>query len=74
MVKGDVVELYPSIPHDLVLQSLRKRLNRTDICKVPTGEIISMAKFVLKNNCFNFNEKVLRQISGTAIRTKFAPS
>ena len=32
-----------------------------------------MAEFVLKNNYFEFNEKVCRQISGTAIGTKFAP-
>ena len=32
-----------------------------------------MAEFVLKNNYFEFSEKVCRQISGTAIGTKFAP-
>ena len=32
-----------------------------------------MAEFVLKNNYFEFNEKVKKQISGTAIGTKFAP-
>ena len=30
-----------------------------------------MAEFVLKNNYFEFNVKVCRQISGTAIGTKF---
>ena len=32
-----------------------------------------MAKFVLKNNYFEFNGKVKQQILGTAIGTKFAP-
>ena len=32
-----------------------------------------MDKFVLKNNYFEFNGIVKQQISGTAIRTKFAP-
>ena len=32
-----------------------------------------MAEFVLKNNFFEFNGGVKRQISGTAIGTKFAP-
>ena len=32
-----------------------------------------MAEFVLKNNFFEFNGEVKRQISGTAIGTKFAP-
>ena len=33
-----------------------------------------MARFVLKNNYFEFNNSVQQQISGTAIGTKFAPS
>ena len=32
-----------------------------------------MAEFVLKNNYFEFNGKVKKKISGTAIGTKFAP-
>ena len=32
-----------------------------------------MAEFVLKNNYFQFSDKVYQQISGTAIGTKFAP-
>ena len=41
-VKADVVGLYPNIPHDMGLRYLRKRLNETIICKVPTEEISSM--------------------------------
>ena len=33
-----------------------------------------MAEFVLKNNYFQFSDKVYQQISKTAIGTKFAPS
>ena len=33
-----------------------------------------MAEFVLKNNYFEFDSKVRKQISGTAIETKFAPT
>ena len=43
------------------------------ISKVTTEGIISMAKFLLKNNYFEFNEKVSKQISGPAMGTKFAP-
>ena len=72
MVTAYEAGLYPNIPHDLGLLSLRKRLNETGICKVLTEEIISMVEFVLKNNYFEFNEKVCQQISGTAIGTEFA--
>ena len=50
LVTADEVELYPNIPHDLGLQSLRKRLNETGICKLPTEKNIAMAEFVLKNS------------------------
>ena len=68
---ADIVGFYLNIPNKLGLQSLKKKLNETGICKVPTEEIISMAEFVLNNNYFEFNEKVCKQISGTAIGTKF---
>ena len=47
LVKTNVVGVSPNICHDLGLQSLRKRLNETTICKVLIEEIISMAEFVL---------------------------
>ena len=48
LVTAEVFGLYPNISHDLGLQSLRRRLNETGICKLPTKEIISMAEFILK--------------------------
>ena len=72
-VTPDVVGFSPNIRHDLGLQSLMKRLNQTEICKVPTEEIILVAECVLKNNYFEFNEKLYRLILGTAIGTKFVP-
>ena len=35
--------------------------------------LVKLAEFVLKNNLFEFNDKVKQQISGTAMGTKFAP-
>ena len=72
LVTADVGGLYPNIPRDLRLQSLRQRLNETGISKVLTEEIISMAEFVLKNSYFEFNKKVWKQISKTAIGAKSA--
>ena len=66
LVTAEVIGLYPNIPYDLGLHSLRKRFNETGISKVPT-------EFVLKNNYFEFNENVCKQISGTAIGTKLVP-
>ena len=33
-----------------------------------------MANFILENNYFEFEDNICRQILGTAIGTKFAPS
>ena len=65
--------LYPSIPHDEGLKVLWNQYDKFINKTVPTEDIIKMAEFVLKNNLFEFNSKFYKQISGTAIGTKFAP-
>ena len=67
------VGLYPSIPHEVGLRALREALNKRDEETIPTEELLKMAEFVLKNNYFEFGNKIKQQISGTAIGTKFAP-
>ena len=73
LVTCDVVGLYPSIPHSDGLRTLERRLKERTEMKVPTEDLVEMANFVLKNNVFEFADKVVRQTSGTAIGTKFAP-
>ena len=41
--------------------------------KISAEDIVKMDDFVLKNNLFEFDSKFYKQISGTAIRTKFSP-
>ena len=62
-----MVGIYPSIPHQAGLEALREALNKRKTHKVPTNKLIKMAEFVLKNNYFQFSDKVYQQISGTAI-------
>ena len=73
LLTADVVGLYPSILHDEGLKVLRNQDDNFIDKTVPTEEIIKMAEFVLKNNLFEFNSKFYKQISETAIGTKFAP-
>ena len=73
LITVDVVRLYPSIPHEAGLKAVEKALNSRTNKKVSTEDLVKMAKFVLKNNCFEFNGKVKQQILGTAIGTKFSP-
>ena len=72
LVTADVVEFYPSIPHDGGLEILRKQYDKFKDKMVPTEDIIKTADFALKNNCFEFDCKFYQKISGTAIGTKFS--
>ena len=72
MVTVDVVGIFPSIPHDAGLKVLRKAFDNRENKKISTDDLTIMAEFIFKNNYFEFNEKVKKQISGTAIGTKFA--
>ena len=69
---ADVVGLYPSIPHSQGLNILKKQYEKYSNKKVSTDNIGKMADFVLKSNLFELDSKFYKQISGTAIGTKFA--
>ena len=73
MVTADVLGLYSSIPHEAALETFRKALDNRENKKISTDDLTKKAEFVLKNNYFEFNGKVMKQISGSAIGTKFAP-
>ena len=68
----DVVGLYPHIPHSEGLEALRLAMNKAE-GDMPVDDLVSLAKLVLENNFFEFDENVFRQKLGTAIGTKFAP-
>ena len=73
LVKADVVGLYPSTPHSEGLDILKKQYENYPNKKVSAEDIGKMADFVLNNILFAFDSKFYKQISGTAIGTKFAP-
>ena len=53
-VIGDVVALYPSMPHGDGLETLREKLFKSEDLKLPINDIVKMAEFVLENNIFEF--------------------
>ena len=69
----DVVGLYPNIPHKEGLASIRKHLDNRENKEVTTDTLVELADIVLKNNYFQFLDKIFKQKRGTAIGTKFAP-
>ena len=42
--------------------------------KIPSKYPVALAKLVLENNYFEFNERIYRQKLGAAIGTKFVPA
>ena len=71
LVTADVVGLYPSISHGAGLEALNEKLEERVENKIPSSDLVNMAEFVLKNNYFQFDSKIKKQISGTAIGIKF---
>ena len=77
----DVVGLYPHIPHE---EGLRRVTEIIEECggipaigedfKLTEDDVINLARVILENNYFEFNEKIYRQKLETAIGTKFTPA
>ena len=66
----DFVGLYPNMPHEEGLASLRKFLDANfSFIRTETETLLKLAEIVLKNNIFQFNERTLKQLRGTAIGT-----
>ena len=59
--------------HAAGLAALRDASDNREVKKIPAEDLVKMAKFVLKNNYFEFNGSIKQQLSGTAIGAKFAP-
>ena len=74
LVTANVAGLYPSIPREAGLRTLKEVLDRREEKKISTEDLVKMAEFVLTNNYFEFNSQFKHQISGTAIGNKLAPT
>ena len=62
----DVVGLYPNIPCDEGLIAIRKPLDTRKDKTILTDSLIELAECVLKNNIFEHNKSIFKQLRGTA--------
>ena len=69
----DAVGVYPNIPHEEGLVSIRKHLDSREKKEVTPNTLAELADTVLKNKYLQFLDKTFKQIRITAIRTKFTP-
>ena len=60
LITADVVGLYPSIPHDAGLQTLYEKLEAKADEKFPSADLVEMTEFILKNNIFEFEPKIIQ--------------
>ena len=74
MCSIDVVGLYPNILHDEGLIEVRKVLDLRKDKIISTESLTELAECVLKNSIFEHNLSFYKQLRGTAIGTKMAPS
>ena len=74
LVTLDVASLYTNIPHNDGIQAcsdfLDKRVNPT----IKTSRLCDLIRMILANSTFTFNGQHYKQINGTAMGTKMAPS
>ena len=75
----DVIGLYPHIPHEEGLKSLKEIIQEfkgeVDLTEwyVDEDDLTDLARLALESNYFEFDDKIYWQKLGTAIGTKFAP-
>lgn len=58
LVLKDAIGFYPSIVHDTGLKELLEKLEKRSEKKVPSADLVDMAKFVLKSNLCQFGSNV----------------
>ena len=73
MVPADVFGLYPSICHDVRLETLRKTLYERANKKNGPEDLVKMADLFFKTTTLNLMVKLNNSFLGTAIGTNFAP-
>lgn len=75
LVTLDVTSLYTNIPHNDGISSLIDMYELHRLPESPDGHVVAtLTRLVLELNTFEFNSQYFRQISGTAMGTKMAPS
>ena len=72
LVTFDVSSLYTNIPHDEGLIALKQTLSRHT--EPQPWVITRLAELTLRNNIFQFDDKIYIQKQGTAMGTRMAPS
>ena len=74
IVTFDVVGLYTNIPQEEGLKTAREALEERVNPETPSDFIVRMLEIILKFNIFEFDKKLYRQVIGTSMGSRVAPS
>lgn len=74
LVTIDVSSLYTSIPHEDGLEAIHTALTDHPSPHIDADTATYLARMVLENNSFAFNDEYFLQTQGTAMGTKMAPT
>jgi hypothetical protein len=77
LVSFDIINLYSNIPHDLGLEALTYWLDKSPELindRFSKEFILEGIALILNNNIFTFNNQYFKQLKGTAMGTKVAPT
>ena len=66
LVNTNAVGLYPSFIQQAALSAIKEVLEKRSVKKIPAENLVKISQFVLKNNLFEWNNKVFQQISEIA--------
>lgn len=67
LVTAEVVQVWPSIPHESRLKAIKETLDKRKKKRISAENLLLKLTFVLKNNHFEFNGQVKQQSSWIAI-------
>ena len=74
LVTDDIQAAYTNIPHEDGVKVLEEILNERTHQKVLSGFVARLMELILKNNLFEFNGDLFKQLIGTAMGTHPAPN
>ena len=74
LVVIDVTGAYLNIPHNDGIQALEEALKERKKQIIPSDFLSKLMELILKNNIFEFNEDLYKQLIGAAMGTPPAPS
>ena len=70
----DYTTMYPSMPDRLILPAVKDFLDSRSVRKPSTQKTMELLEITQVNNYFKFGEKMFKQVGGTSIGKKHAPS